>query len=80
MKNTREMLVHLQELYSEQSHTAHFEVSRRLFRAKMHDGQAVNDHCLTMIKDIKELQKLRMNMDKKLQMDLILQSLSDSYG
>ena len=33
-----------------------------------------------MIKDIKELQKLEMNMYKKLQVDLILQSLSDSYG
>ena len=32
-----------------------------------------------MIKDIKELQKLGMNMDKELQVDLILQSLFDSY-
>ena len=32
-----------------------------------------------MIKDIKELQKLGMNMDKKLQVDLILRSLLDSY-
>ena len=47
---------------------------------KMHDGQSVNDHCLTMIKGIEELQKLEMNMDKKLQVNLILQSLSDLYG
>ena len=33
-----------------------------------------------MIKDIEELQKLRMNKDKKLQVDLIIQSLPDSYG
>ena len=46
----------------------------------MHDGQSVNDHCLTMIKDIEELQKLGMNMDKELQADLILQSLPNSYG
>ena len=74
------MLTHLQELYGEQSRTAHFEVSRRLFRAKMHDGQSVYDHCLIMFKDIEELQKLGMNMDKELQLDMILQSLSDSYG
>ena len=80
MSTVEEMLVHLQELYGEQSRTARFEVSRRPFRVKMHDGQAVNNHCLTMIKDIEELQKLRMNMDKKLWVDLILQSLPDSYG
>ena len=75
-----EMLTHLQELYGEQSRTAHFEIFRRLFRAKMSDGQSINDHCLTIIKNIEELQKFGMNMDKKLQVDLILQSLSDSYG
>ena len=46
----------------------------------MHDGQSVNDHYLTMIKDIEELQKLGMNMDKELQVDLILQSIPKSYG
>ena len=66
------MLTHLQELYSEQSRTAHFKIFQRLFRAKMHDGQSINDHCLAMIKEIKELQNLSMNMDKELQVDLIL--------
>ena len=46
---------------------------------KMRDGQFVNNHCLIIIKNIEELQKLGMNMDKKLQVDLILQSLPDSY-
>ena len=46
---------------------------------KIYDGQSVNDHCLTMIKDIEELQKLGINMDKKFQLDLILQSVSNSY-
>ncbi|XP_020091131.1 glucan endo-1,3-beta-glucosidase 10 [Ananas comosus] len=35
-----------------------FEVSKRLFKAKMQDGQSVHDHCLTMIKDLEELEKL----------------------
>ena len=60
------MLTYLQELYGEQSYTAHFEVFRRLFRAKMHDGYSVNDHYLTMFKDVEELQKFDMNMDKEL--------------
>ena len=46
----------------------------------MYDGQSVNDHYLTMIKDIEEPQKLEINIDKELQVDLILQSLLDSYG
>ena len=66
MRTAREMLVHLQELYDEQSCTTRFEVSQRFFKVKMHDGQSVNDHYLTMIKDIEELQKLDMNMDKEL--------------
>ena len=33
-----------------------------------------------MIKDIEELQKLGLNIDKELQVDLIIQSLPDSYG
>ena len=66
------MLTHLQELYGEQSRTAHFKIFWRLFRVKMHDRQFIKDHYLTMIKDIEELQKLEINMDKKLQVDLIL--------
>ena len=46
----------------------------------MRDGQSVYDHCLTMIKDLEELEKLDMSMDKDLQVDLILQSLTYSYG
>ena len=79
IKTTNEMLTHLQELYGEQSRTSHFQISQRLFSVKMHDRQSVNDYCLIMIKDIGELQKLGINMDKELQVDLILQSLSNSY-
>ena len=46
----------------------------------MRDGQSVHDHGLTMIKDLEELEKLGMNMDKELQVDLILQSLPDLFG
>ena len=80
MRTARQMLVHLQELYDEQSHTAHYEVSKRFFKVKMHNGQSVHDNCLTMIKDLEELEKLEMFMDKDLQVDLFSWSLTDSYG
>ena len=71
MKTARDILNHLQELYNDQSRTACFEVSKRLFKAKMRDGQSVHDHGLTIIKDLKKLEKLGMTMHKELQMDLI---------
>nr|XP_029121228.1 uncharacterized protein LOC114914360 [Elaeis guineensis] len=47
---------------------------------KMHEEQSVHDYCLIMIKDLEELEKLDISIDKELQIDLILQSLIDSYG
>ncbi len=73
MKTAKEILDHLQELYGEQSRAARFEVSKRLFKGKMRDGQSVHEHGLTMIIDLEELEKLGMTMHKDLQMDLILQ-------
>ena len=46
----------------------------------MHDGQSIHDHCLIMIKDFEKFEKLGMSIDKDLWIDLILQSLIDSYG
>ena len=80
MKTVRAMITHLQELYGKQSRIAHYKVSKRLFNTKMHEGQLVHDHCLTMINDLEELEKLEMTMHKELQVDLILQSLRSSYG
>ena len=80
MLTVRTMITHLQELYGEQSHTTHFEVSKRLFNLKMHEGQSVHEHCMIVIKDIEELGKLGLEMQKELQIDLILQSLTSSYS
>ena len=63
------MITYLQELYGEQSRTAHFEVSKRLFYLKMYEGQSIHEHCMIVIQDIKELEKLRLKMQKELQID-----------
>ena len=62
MPTARAMIIHLQELYGEQSRTARFEVFKRLFNLKMHEGQSVHEHCMTVIKDIKELEKVRLEI------------------
>ena len=78
MKIARTMLTHL-KLYGEQNRSACYEVSKKLFNAKMRKGQSIHGHCLIMIKDLEELEKLGMTMHKELQTDLILQSFPDSY-
>ncbi|XP_020082582.1 uncharacterized protein LOC109706190 [Ananas comosus] len=80
MNSASAILLHLQELYGEQSRSTGYEISKRLFRARMFDGQSVNHHCLKMIEDIEELPKLGLRMDADLQTDLILQSLPDSFS
>ena len=59
-------MAHLQELYGEQSRVAHFEVFKQLFKMKMCEEESVHEHYLIMIKNLKELEKLSMSMDKKL--------------
>ena len=77
---TRQMLAHLQGLFGEQNRTAKYQVCQKLFKAKMRDRQSVQDHCLTMINDLEELEKLSVILDKDFQTDVILQSLSDAFG
>ena len=69
MFTVNDMLTHLQVLWGDQSHTVH----------EMHDGQSVYDHCLMMIKDIKELKRLNMTIHKELLVDLIMRSLFSLY-
>ena len=64
MSTASTMITHLLELYGEQSCTAYFEVSKRLFNLKINEGQSVHEHCLTVIKDIEELGKLELEIQK----------------
>ena len=80
ISTTQAMITHLQKLYDEQSRTACFKVFKRLFTLKMHKGQSVHEHCMSMIKDIEELGKLGLEIQKKMQMDLMLQSLTSLYS
>ena len=74
-KSSTSILLHLQELYGGQSRTARFNVSKELFQAKMVKRSSVNEHVL----NIEQLKKLDVGMDADLQIDLILQSLLNSF-
>ncbi|ESR45811.1 hypothetical protein CICLE_v10003960mg, partial [Citrus x clementina] len=59
MPNASSMILHLQELYGEQSRTVRYEISKKLFRMRMTEG-SVNEHVLKMIDyiDLAELLKM----------------------
>ncbi|KAK9225841.1 hypothetical protein WN943_010886 [Citrus x changshan-huyou] len=79
MPDASSMIVHLQELYGEQSRTIRYEISKKLFRMRMTEG-SVNEYVLKMIDYIEQLEALNFSMDGELAIDLILQSLPDSFS
>ena len=79
MPDASSMILHLQELYGEQSRTVRYEISKKLFRMRMTEG-SVNEHVLKMIDYIEQLEALNFSMDGELAIDLILQSLPDSFS
>ena len=64
--NVKEILLHLQELFGEQSRTTRYEISKRLFRAKMKEGEDVGAHMNSIIHSIEELQSLDFMMNAQL--------------
>ncbi|XP_039143941.1 uncharacterized protein LOC120281073 [Dioscorea cayenensis subsp. rotundata] len=80
MSDVRSILLHLQELYGQHSRTARYKISREHFRAKMSEGGEVGEHVLKMISMIERLEALDFSMDYNLQVDLIFQSLLDSFS
>ncbi|XP_057999320.1 uncharacterized protein LOC131178379 [Hevea brasiliensis] len=79
MQTSFEILSHLRELFGENSRLARYEISKQLFRMKIHEGQDVGEHVHTLIQLIEQLEALDFSMDFSLQMDLILQSLPESF-
>ncbi|XP_052189941.1 uncharacterized protein LOC127799751 [Diospyros lotus] len=79
MEHAAEIHLHLQELYGEQTRHVRYQISKELFRARMTDTESVNTHVLKMISLIEKLESLSVVMDNDLYVDLILQSLPDSF-
>ena len=75
-----EILLHLKELFGELPRTERFDTSKSLFRSKMVEGSSSVQHVLKMNTLIEKLGNLGAVMDHELSIDLILQSLPDSYS
>src|SRR5262249_36733693 len=70
----------LKSFFDEQSRNERYEISRALFRCKMAEGSSAAQHGLKMNGYIERLGALGFVMDHDLSIDLILQSLPDSYA
>ena len=74
------MLLHFMELFVEQSRTQRYEMSKSLFRARMVESSSVQAHVLKMIEWIERLAVLGVELPVGMSIDLILQSLLDSFS
>ena len=75
-----EIVTHLKELFGETIRTERFETSKLLFRSRMTEGSSAWQHALKMNGFLEKLSTLGFVMDHELSIDMILQSLPDSYS
>lgn len=74
------MLMHLRSLYLKKARNERYDLSQELFRSKMAEGSAVSSHVLKMISLIESLEQLGFVLPHQLNVDLILQSLPNSFS
>ena len=67
-------------MFGEHSRTARYEMSKQIVRATMKEEEDVGVHVNSMIRAIEELESLDFKLDSHLQLDMILQSLPESFG
>ena len=68
----RAMLLHLMELFAEQSRNQRYEISKSLFKARMVESSSVQAHVLKMIEWIERLVVLEVDLHVEMSTDLIL--------
>ncbi|KAK8600565.1 hypothetical protein V6N12_050418 [Hibiscus sabdariffa] len=74
-----EMIQNLKEIYEGQARQERYETSKALFQCKMIEGSPVGAHVIKMMGYIQTLEKLGFSLKDELAIDLILQSLPDSF-
>ncbi|XP_017982345.1 PREDICTED: uncharacterized protein LOC108663260 [Theobroma cacao] len=78
--DVQSMILHLKEMFDKKGRTEIYEISKELFRCKMAESSFVRPHVLKMIGLIERLGQLGLAMDHELSIDLVLQSLLDSFS
>ena len=76
----QDMMLHLKEMFGEQSRSAQQTAMKNLMSTKMVEGTPVREHVLKMISFINELDMLGAKINSETQVDAILASLPDSFN
>ena len=79
MLTTYEMVMNLKEMFGDHTHSARQKAMKDLMNTTMAETTPVRDHVLKMIDLLNELEILGAEIDKESQVDIILQSLPNSY-
>ncbi|KAK8502801.1 hypothetical protein V6N12_073851 [Hibiscus sabdariffa] len=75
-----EMIQNLKDIYEGQARQERYETSKALFQCKMSEGAQVGAHVIKMMGYIQMLEKLGFALNNELAIDVILQSLPDSFN
>ncbi|KAK8499664.1 hypothetical protein V6N12_002136 [Hibiscus sabdariffa] len=68
------------EIYEGQARQERYETSKALFQCKMSEGSLVGAHVIKMMGYIQALEKLGFPLNDELAIDIVLQSLPDSFN
>ena len=74
-----DIMLSLKEKFGEQGRFARQETMRQIYNIKMAEGSSVKEYCLTMISNLNTLEVLGADIDGESQVDMILQSLPESF-
>ena len=74
-----DIMLNMKEMFGDQSRSTRQETMRQIYNTKMAEGSSVREHCLTMISNLNTLEVLGANIDGESQVDMILQSLLESF-
>ncbi|KAL4341669.1 hypothetical protein GQ457_08G035460 [Hibiscus cannabinus] len=75
-----EMTQNLKEIYEGQAGQERYETSKPLFQCKMSEGSPVGAHAIKMMGYIQTLEKMDFARNDELAIDVVMQSLSDSFN
>ncbi|KAK8715892.1 hypothetical protein V6N13_043217 [Hibiscus sabdariffa] len=75
-----EMIQNLKEIYEGQARQERYETSKALFQCKMSEVSPMGAHVIKMMGYIQTLEKLGFALNDELAVDVVLQSLPDSFN
>ncbi|XP_070039190.1 uncharacterized protein [Nicotiana tomentosiformis] len=79
MESAYDILKNLKEMFVDQNRAAKQTAMKALLNTKMVEGSYVRDYVLKMMSLLNELEVLGANIDKDTQVEMILQTLPDSF-